>query len=105
MAGSRFTGSFTQQETISGQRVAAALAMRHRYNRAPNEMSALDRHFADWQGVDNSHALQIVLRSAGAGSAKLFDMRLPHAFTMRHCDTIAEFLLAETDRPALARAP
>lgn len=106
MARLRFTCRFAQQVPIFQEGIAAALAVKpsgrlHRYNRTPDKV-ALERDCAACQGVDNSHALQIVLRSAGAGSAKLFDMRLPHAFTMRHCDEIAKFLLAKADRPGLA---
>lgn len=105
MAGSCFTGSFAQQEPISGQGVA--LAVKHRYNRAPDEVSALDRNFAAWQGVlalaPSGQALQ-VLGAPGAPPAEFPGMCLPLAF-IRVCNTIAEFLLTETDRPALARAP
>ena len=109
MARLRSTCRFAQQEPISQEGIAAALAVKpsgrlHRYNRTPDKVAALERDCAAWQVVDNSHALQIVLRSAGAGSAKLFDMRRPHAFTIRHCDEIAKFLLAKADRPGLAGA-
>lgn len=107
MAASRFTGSFIQQEPIYGQGVAAALAIRHRYNRTRDEVSALDRNFAAWQGVlalaPGGQALQ-VLKAPGAPPAEFSGMCLPLAF-IRICNTIAEFLLAESDRPALTRAP
>lgn len=107
MAASLFTGSFTQQEPISGQGGAAALAVKHRYNRAPDEVSALDRNFAAWQGVLTLAPVSQVLQVLGvpdAPPAEFSGMCLPLTF-IRVCNTIAEFLLAETDWPALARAP
>ncbi|MEW5423602.1 DegT/DnrJ/EryC1/StrS family aminotransferase [Amorphus sp. 3PC139-8] len=80
MALPKFTRSFTQQEPISEEAIAAAVeVMRsgrlHRYNAEPGEMSVaseLERAFADYQGsryclacASGGYALQLALRAAG----------------------------------------
>ncbi|MEL6750541.1 MAG: aminotransferase class I/II-fold pyridoxal phosphate-dependent enzyme [Pseudomonadota bacterium] len=89
-----FTKSFTQQEPIAEDAIEAAVAVMrsgrlHRYNTAPGEESetaALEREFAEWQGVDfalavtsGGQAMQIALRAAGV---KPGDKVLTNAFTL-----------------------
>lgn len=76
----RFQGSFTQQETIPPEAVAAAVAVLtsgrlHRYNLAPGEageVAALEAEYRDWQGsgyclavTSGGQAIQIALRACG----------------------------------------
>lgn len=89
-----FTGSFTQQEPIADDAIAAAVEVLrsgrlHRYNVAVGEESptaALEREFARWQGAtyclacaSGGAAMQIALRAAGLG---LGDVVLTNAFTL-----------------------
>lgn len=82
MSGRRFTGSFTQQEPIPEEAIAAAVAVLrtgrlHRYNTASGEVSEtalLEREFAARLGVryclactSGGQAMQIALRSLGVG--------------------------------------
>ena len=90
----RFSKSFTQQEPIPEDGIAAAIeVMRsgrlHRYNVAPGEesqVSALERELAEWQGSAYSlacssggAALRIAMRAAGIGAG---DVVLTNAFTL-----------------------
>jgi dTDP-4-amino-4,6-dideoxygalactose transaminase len=90
----RFAGSFTQQEPIPEDAVAAALAVLqggrlHRYNAAPGEVpeaAALERDYAAWQGAryclalaSGGQAMQIALRAAGVAPG---DRVLTNAFTL-----------------------
>ena len=94
MPGPRFTSSFTQQEPISEDGVAAALAVMrsgrlHRYNTVPGEMAeaaALERDYAEWQGAryclavaSGGQAMQIALRASGVGPGSVV---LSNAFTL-----------------------
>lgn len=94
MAIAPFTRSFTQQEPIPEEGIAAAIeVMRsgrlHRYNVAPgeeSEVSALERDVAAWQGCayalacgSGGAALRIALRAAGIGAG---DTVLTNAFTL-----------------------
>lgn len=94
MAIAPFTRSFTQQEPIPEEGIAAAIAVMrsgrlHRYNVAPgeeSEVSALEREVAVWQGCDyalacssGGAALRIALRAAGIGAG---DTVLTNAFTL-----------------------
>jgi dTDP-4-amino-4,6-dideoxygalactose transaminase len=94
MAMAPFTGSFTQQEPIPEDAIAAAVEVLrsgrlHRYNIAPGEESqaaALEREFARWQGSEyclacasGGTAMQIALRAAGIGPG---DAVLTNAFTL-----------------------
>src|SRR3954447_14822634 len=89
-----FTGSFTQQEPIGEDAIAAAVAVMrsgrlHRYNVAAGEESQaakLEREFAAWQGAayclacaSGGTAMQIALRAAGIGEG---DAVLTNAFTL-----------------------
>lgn len=89
-----FTRSFTQQEPIPEDAIAAAIeVMRsgrlHRYNTAPGEESqvaALEREVAAWQGsayalacASGGAALRMALRAAGIGTD---DVVLTNAFTL-----------------------
>lgn len=89
-----FARSFTQQEPIPEDAIAAAVeVMRsgrlHRYNTAPGEesqASALEREVAAWQGsrfalacASGGAALRIALRAAGIGPG---DTVLTNAFTL-----------------------
>lgn len=89
-----FNGSFTQQEAIPEDAIAAAVeVMRtgrlHRYNTAPGEesqVSALEREIAAWQGSAHAlacssggAALRIALRAAGIGDG---DVVMTNAFTL-----------------------
>lgn len=89
-----FSRSFTQQEPIPEDAIAAAVeVMRtgrlHRYNTAPGEVSqvsALERETAAWQGstyalacASGGAALRIALRAAGIGAG---DVVLTNAFTL-----------------------
>jgi dTDP-4-amino-4,6-dideoxygalactose transaminase len=89
-----FTGTFTQQEPIGEEAIAAAVAVLrsgrlHRYNVAPGEepeAAALERDFAAWQGSvhalacsSGGAALQISLRAAGIGPG---DAVLTNGFTL-----------------------
>ncbi|MGB3147246.1 MAG: DegT/DnrJ/EryC1/StrS aminotransferase family protein, partial [Paracoccaceae bacterium] len=80
MALPRFAKDFTQQESISEEGIAAAIAIMrsgrlHRYNVAPGETSEtaeLEREYANWQGAryclavaSGGQAMQIALRAAG----------------------------------------
>ncbi|MEM1286310.1 MAG: aminotransferase class I/II-fold pyridoxal phosphate-dependent enzyme [Pseudomonadota bacterium] len=89
-----FRGSFTQQEPIPDEGIAAAVdVMRtgrlHRYNTLPGEESEtvlLEREYAVWQGAryclavaSGGQAMQIALRAAGV---KPGDEVLTNAFTL-----------------------
>jgi dTDP-4-amino-4,6-dideoxygalactose transaminase len=89
-----FRGSFTQQEPIPEEGIAAALAVMrsgrlHRYNTAPGEeaeAAALEREYAAWQGArfclalaSGGQAMQIALRAAGVRPG---DPVLTNAFTL-----------------------
>lgn len=89
-----FTRSFTQQEPIPEDAIAAAVEVMqtgrlHRYNTAPGEESqaaALEREVAAWQGsrfalacASGGAALRIALRAAGIG---LGDTVLTNGFTL-----------------------
>ncbi|KKK53342.1 hypothetical protein LCGC14_3095740, partial [marine sediment metagenome] len=73
----KFTGNFTQQEGLSEDAIAAAVAVLqsgrlHRYNLAPGEVgevAQLEAEYRDWQGskfclavTSGGQALQIALR-------------------------------------------
>ncbi|MFP1643368.1 DegT/DnrJ/EryC1/StrS family aminotransferase [Pontitalea aquivivens] len=90
----RFTGSFTQQEPIPDDAVAAALAVLrhgrlHRYNLAPDEAgeaAALEEDFAAFTGAryclavaSGGYALATALRAVGVGPG---DAVLTNAFTL-----------------------
>ena len=90
----RFDGSFTQQEPIPEEGIAAAVeVMRHgrlhRYNTAPGEISetaALEREFAETVGArycvavaSGGYAMTTALRAAGVQSG---DAVLSNAFTL-----------------------
>lgn len=90
----RFTGSFTQQEPIPEEGIAAAVAVLrngrlHRYNTAPGEeaeAALLERDYAAWQGsrfclavASGGQAMQIALRAAGVRPG---DPVLTNAFTL-----------------------
>lgn len=90
----RFSGSFTQQEPIPDDGIAAAVeVMRsgriHRYNLLPGEdsqASLLEREFADYQGsryclacASGGTAMQIALRAVGVNHG---DAVLTNAFTL-----------------------
>ncbi len=94
MAIKPFTGSFTQQEPIAEEAIAAAVeVMRtgrlHRYNIAGDEVpaaAALERAYADYQGTryclacaSGGYAMQLALRAAGL---KPGDRVLSNAFTL-----------------------
>ncbi len=89
-----FTGSFTQQEPIPDEGIAAALDVLrhgrlHRYNLAPGEMgeaALLEQDFAAWIGADyalavasGGYALATALRAVGVGQG---DAVLCNAFTL-----------------------
>lgn len=90
----RFTGSFTQQEPIPDDGIAAALAVMgharlHRYNLAPDELSevaALEVEFAAFTGAryclgvaSGGYAMATALRALGVGPG---DVVLSNAFTL-----------------------
>ena len=90
----RFTASFTQQQPLPEDAIAAAEAVMrsgrlHRYNVAPGEMSEaarLEEEFARWQGASyclalasGGQAMQIALRAAGV---KPGERVLTNAFTL-----------------------
>jgi len=90
----RFTGSFTQQEPIPEDAIAAAVAVMrhgrlHRYNTAPGEVSevaALEQEFAAATGAryalavaSGGYALRCALAAAGVGPG---DEVLTNAFTL-----------------------
>lgn len=90
----RFSGSFTQQDPIAPEAIAAAVAVLrtgrlHRYNLAPDEqgeVAALEAEYRDWQGADyclavtsGGQALQIALRALGVAPG---DPVLTNAFTL-----------------------
>ncbi len=94
MAQAPFTGSFTQQEPIAEDAIAAAVAVLrsgrlHRYNTGPGEegqAAAFEREFAAWQGsahclacASGGAAMQIALRAAGIGPGCAV---LTNAFTL-----------------------
>lgn len=94
MALAPFTRSFTQQEPIPEEGIAAAIEMMrsgrlHRYNQAAGEesqVSALEREVAAWQGCayalacgSGGAALRIALRAAGIGAGAAV---LTNAFTL-----------------------
>lgn len=89
-----FTGSFTRQEPIPDEGIAAALELLrsgrlHRYDVAEGEVSEvarLERAYADWQGAryclalaSGGQAMQIALRAAGVRPG---DPVLSNAFTL-----------------------
>jgi dTDP-4-amino-4,6-dideoxygalactose transaminase len=89
-----FTGSFTQQEPIPEEGIAAALEVLrsgrlHRYNLAPGEtgeVAALEREFAAYCGARHAlavtsggYALACALRALGVGPG---DRVLTNAFTL-----------------------
>ncbi len=94
MTQTRFTKSFTQQEPIGEDAIAAAVAVMrsgrlHRYNTAPGEESEaalLEAEFARWQGAryalattSGGQAMQLALRACGV---KPGDRVLTNAFTL-----------------------
>ena len=89
-----FTGSFTQQEPLDEEAIAAAVAVLrsgrlHRYNTAPgevSEVSLLEREYAAYQGsryclacASGGYALSVALRAAGLRSGEPV---LTNAFTL-----------------------
>lgn len=89
-----FRGSFTQQEPIPEEGIAAAVEVMqtgrlHRYNVLPGEQSetiALERDYAAWQGApyclavaSGGQAMQIALRASGVQPG---DKVLTNAFTL-----------------------
>jgi len=89
-----FTRSFTQQEPIPEEAIAAAADLLrtgrlHRYNVGPDEVgavAALERAYSDWQGsryclavTSGGQAMQIALRASGVGAG---DKVLTNAFTL-----------------------
>ncbi|OCW56057.1 DegT/DnrJ/EryC1/StrS family aminotransferase [Hoeflea olei] len=89
-----FTGSFTQQEALDGEAIAAATAVLqsgrlHRYNTDPGELSKaseLEQAYAAYQGAryclacaSGGYALAIALRAAGL---KPGEAVLTNAFTL-----------------------
>jgi dTDP-4-amino-4,6-dideoxygalactose transaminase len=89
-----FTGSFTQQEPISEEGIAAALAVLHhgrlhRYNTAPGEISEtalLEEDFAGLVGAkyclavaSGGYAMATALRAVGVGQG---DAVLSNGFTL-----------------------
>ena len=94
MAGLSFSGSFTQQEPLPEEAIAAAVAVLrtgrlHRYNVAEGETAEtalLERDYAAWQGsryclavASGGQAMQIALRAAGVRPS---DPVLSNAFTL-----------------------
>ena len=90
----KFTGSFTQQEGLSQDAIAAAVAVLesgrlHRYNLAPGEageVAQLEAEYRDWQGsscclavTSGGQALQIALRACDVASG---DKVLTNAYTL-----------------------
>ncbi len=90
----KFSGSFTQQEGMSEEAIAAAVAVLrsgrlHRYNLAPGEegeVAGLEAEFRDWQGSDyclavasGGQAMQIALRACGVAQG---DPVLTNSFTL-----------------------
>jgi dTDP-4-amino-4,6-dideoxygalactose transaminase len=94
MQAARFEGSFTQQEAIPEEGIAAAVAVMrsgrlHRYNLAPGEegeVSGLEREFAAYTGArhclavaSGGYAMGCALRALGVGPG---DTVLSNAFTL-----------------------
>ncbi len=94
MAEKRFTGSFTQQEAIDEEAIAAAVAVLrsgrlHRYNTVPGELpeaALLEQDYAAYQGsryclacASGGYAIHIALRAAGLRPG---DPVLTNAFTL-----------------------
>lgn len=90
----KFTGSFTQQEGLSEDAIAAAVAVLrsgrlHRYNLAPGEageVAQLEAEYRDWQGskfclavTSGGQALQIALRACDVAPG---DKVLTNAYTL-----------------------
>ena len=90
----RFSGTFTQQEAIPEDAIAAAVAVLrsgrlHRYNLTADEageVALLEAEYRDWQGSDyclavtsGGQALQIALRACGVSPG---DAVLTNAFTL-----------------------
>ena len=90
----KFTGSFTQQEGLSEDAIAAAVAVLrsgrlHRYNLAPGEageVAQLEVEYRDWQGskfclavTSGGQALQIALRACDVAPG---DKVLTNAYTL-----------------------
>ncbi len=90
----KFTGSFTQQEGLSQEAIAAAVAVLqsgrlHRYNLAPGEageVAQLEAEYRDWQGskfclavTSGGQALQIALRACDVAPG---DKVLTNAYTL-----------------------
>ncbi|WP_339637369.1 aminotransferase class I/II-fold pyridoxal phosphate-dependent enzyme [uncultured Sulfitobacter sp.] len=90
----KFTGSFTQQEGLSQEAIAAAVAVLqsgrlHRYNLAPGEageVAQLEAEYRDWQGsgyclavTSGGQAMQIALRACDVASG---DQVLTNAYTL-----------------------
>ena len=90
----KFSGSFTQQEPIPAEAVAAAVEVLnggrlHRYNLnpgEPGEVALLEREYRDWQGSEyclavtsGGQAMQIALRACGVQPG---DKVLTNAFTL-----------------------
>ncbi|WP_371810677.1 DegT/DnrJ/EryC1/StrS family aminotransferase, partial [Aliiroseovarius sp. xm-m-354] len=90
----KFTGSFTQQEGLSEDAIAAAVAVLrsgrlHRYNLAPGEageVAQLEAEYRDWQGskfclavTSGGQALQIALRACDVTPG---DKVLTNAYTL-----------------------
>ena len=86
-----FTGSFTQQEPIPEEAIAAAVAVMrsgrlHRYNTDDGEVAALEREFAAYTGAkyalavaSGGYAMGAALRAVGIGPG---DRVLTNAFTL-----------------------
>ncbi|UOA18820.1 dTDP-3-amino-3,6-dideoxy-alpha-D-galactopyranose transaminase [Sulfitobacter indolifex] len=90
----KFTGNFTQQEGLSADAIAAAVAVLqsgrlHRYNLAPGEVgevAQLEAEYRDWQGskfclavTSGGQALQIALRACDVAPG---DKVLTNAYTL-----------------------
>jgi len=90
----RFTGTFTQQDALPAEAIAAAVAVLqsgrlHRYNLAADEVGEvahLEAEYRDWQGCDyclavtsGGQALQIALRACGVSAG---DPVLTNGFTL-----------------------
>lgn len=90
----KFTGNFTQQEGLSEDAIAAAVAVLqsgrlHRYNLAPGEVgevAQLEAEYRDWQGskyclavTSGGQALQIALRACDVAPG---DKVLTNAYTL-----------------------
>lgn len=94
MKNSSFNGSFTQQEPIAEEAIAAAVEVLrsgrlHRYSTVgeePSQVALLEREYAAYQGVkyclacaSGGYAMQIALRAAGLGHDEAV---LTNAFTL-----------------------